>query len=201
MVYGYYDFMTGMDNIRKGLSTPKKTAYGAVIIALAIALGYALALIPNVELVTLTLAVGGYILGASWGVLIGAIGFGLYSILSPYGVAPPPLLFAQIIGGAVIGLGGSLLRMWALSDDKAVRTALYAALVGILVTFIYDLLTNLGSYVVIASKATLGPFLIGGLSFSVLHIVVNGVIFALLFPVISKLLKKAGPRDFNFLRR
>ncbi len=181
--------------IEENRSNPLSTvriAYGAIIIALAIALGYALALVPNIELVTLTLAIGGYLLGGSWGFIVGALGFGLYSILSPFGVAPPPLLVAQIVGGGFIGFSGSLLRKivkrkWIL--------VLKSALIGGTVTLVYDLLTNLGSYLMIASETTLIPFIIGGLLFSILHIVANVVIFAVLFPIISRYLKPASGKN------
>jgi hypothetical protein len=168
-------------------SAPLRIAYGAIIIALAVALGYALALVPNVELVTLTLAFGGYLLGAGWGAVVGAIGFGLYSVLSPYGIAPPPLLFAQIIGGGVIGFGGSILRRL---DARKFAFMVFAAIIGLTITLSYDILTNIGSFIMISSQTTLIPFIIGGLSFSVLHIVANTVIFAVLFPVISRFVRR-----------
>lgn len=169
-------------------SSPVRIAYGAIVIALAIALGYALALVPNIELVTLTLAFGGYLLG-SWGALVGAIGFGLYSLLSPYGVAPPPLLIAQIIGGGVIGLGGALMRNF---NKYAWTSVLMAGLIGGLITLLYDVLTNIGAYIMISSETTFIPFIIGGISFSILHIVSNVLIFAVLFPIITRYVKVDG---------
>lgn len=160
-----------------------KIAYGAILIALAVALGYALALVPNIELVTLTLAFGGFLLGGWWGMLVGALGFGLYSVLSPFGVAPPPLLFAQIIGGAFIGLGGSFLR-----KIRRRNWLFYAAsgATGFIITLFYDISTNVGSFIMISSESTLLPFIIGGLSFSIMHIVANTAIFAILFPILSR---------------
>ncbi|RKZ30009.1 hypothetical protein DRQ36_06925 [bacterium] len=166
-----------------------RAAYGGVIIALAVTLGYALAAVPNIELVTLTLAFGGYLLGTGWGAIVGALGFGLYSALSPYGIAPPPVFVAQIIGGALIGIGGALLRRIFESTLKPGMSILAAAATGLIVTLIYDILTNLGSYVAISSKTTFVPFIIGGLWFAVLHIISNSAIFAVLFPLLTKLFK------------
>lgn len=168
-------------------SASLRIAYGAIIIALAVALGYALALVPNVELVTLTLAFGGYLLGAGWGTVVGAMGFGLYSVLSPYGVAPPPLLIAQIIGGGIIGLGGSMLRK---CDIRRWTFILFAALIGLIITLFYDILTNIGSFIMISSQTTLIPFILGGLSFSILHIFANTAIFTVFFPVISRFFRR-----------
>ena len=118
------------------------------------------------------------------------MGFGLYSILSPFGIAPPPLLIAQIIGGAIIGVAGAFLPRVYKKSIKPWLFSASAALVGIIVTFIYDTLTNIGSFVTIASSTTFIPFLISGISFSLIHILANGAIFAILFPIIAKLLGK-----------
>ncbi|MCK5833317.1 ECF transporter S component [bacterium] len=168
----------------------KKITLSSIIIALAIALGYALAFIPNVELVTFTLAFGGAILGYARGPIIGALGFLLYSILSPYGMAPPPLIVAQVLGGAVIGLGGAILGRSYKKMGSRWIFILISLCVGLISTFIYDLLTNLGSYIVVATSATLIPFLIGGISFSLIHIASNSMIFAILFPAILRLTRK-----------
>ena len=175
-----------------------RAAHGGVIIALAVALGYAFALVPNVELVTLTLTFGGYLLGAGWGAIVGALGFGLYSALSPYGIAPPPVFAAQIIGGAVIGFSGVLLRKAFKPGAKTAVKVLFAVITGLVVTFIYDILTNLGSYIAISSKATFVPFIIGGIGFAVVHILANGAIFAVLFPILvslSRLTNRTRPRN------
>ena len=168
----------------------RRAAYGGIIIALAIALGYALAAIPNVELVTFTLAFGGVILGFGWGALVGGMGFGLYSILSPYGMAPLPLLIAQIIGGGIIGLGGAMLGRWLRAGSSPFGAFLLSALTGTILTLSYDILTNIGSFILIASSETLAAFIVGGLGFSIVHIVANGLIFALLMPMVMRLTKK-----------
>ncbi len=180
--------MTNSPNENR-IEPSRRAAYGGIIIALAIALGYALAAIPNVELVTFTLAFGGVILGFGWGALVGGMGFGLYSILSPYGMAPLPLLIAQIIGGGIIGLGGAMLGRW-LRAGSSLKAILLSALAGVILTLSYDLLTNICSFILIASSETLAAFIVGGLGFSIVHIVANGLIFAILMPMVMRLTKK-----------
>jgi len=161
----------------KPIGSVARVAYGGVIIALAVTLGYVLAAVPNVELVTLALAFGGYFLGAGWGAVVGALGFGLYSTLSPYGVAPPPVFVAQLIGGALIGIGGSVLQKFFRRNIKLGIKIVLATATGLILTFLYDILTNLGSYVAISSKTTLLPFMVGGIGFSIMHILTNRRIF------------------------
>jgi len=154
-------------------------AYSAALVALGIGLGYALAWLPNVELVSFTAALSGFVLGRTWGIIDGALIFGIYSALSPFGMAPLPLLLAQIIGGAFIGFLGALLR-------KKLNKAYFAAIIGILGTAFYDIITNAAGFVAFPTKQAFLAYIVAGLSFSIVHIVSNAVIFAILFPVISK---------------
>jgi len=168
------------------LTSLRRTAFAGIIIAMAIALGYALASVPNIEMVTFTLALGGAVLGYSRGAVVGAMGFALYSALSPYGIAPPPLFIAQTLGGAAIGIGGAGLgAIFHRIKSPPIRVACSAG-IGLLVTLLYDILTNIGSFIVASTKDTLGAFIIGGLAFSLVHIVWNGAIFAMLFPAIFR---------------
>jgi hypothetical protein len=170
-------------------SPVSRSAYGGVIIALSVALGYALAAIPNIELISLTLAFGGYLLGAGWGAVVGALGFGLYSAISPFGIAPPPVFFAQVVGGSLIGLSGAILKGVLASNKKRIMKVIFCGLAGFCGTLIYDLLTNLGAFAAISSQATFLPFMIGGIAFAVLHILSNTIIFAILLPLIANRIK------------
>ncbi|MBN1894648.1 ECF transporter S component, partial [bacterium] len=67
----------------------------SILIALGVALGFAFASIPNVELVTGTVFLSGMILGKARGTAAGVMTEALYSIFSPYGIAPLPMLAAQ----------------------------------------------------------------------------------------------------------
>jgi len=158
-----------------------------MFISLAVALGYAFAAVPNIELVSLTLAFAGFYLGTIWGGIVSMIGFGLYSLLSPYGLAPPPLLISQLLGGFIIGSLGSLI---AYVHDKCrckISIITLSIITGFIGTLLYDILTNIGSYILIASKTTFLPFLIGGLGFSTIHIISNTVIFGFAFPLLIKI--------------
>lgn len=82
----------------------------ALFASLTAALGFLLAPIPNVELVTFGLFVGGALLGARAGVAAALLAVGLYFGLNPYGssLAFPLLFLAQLTAGAVIALLGAL---------------------------------------------------------------------------------------------
>ena len=155
----------------------RKIAYSAVLVGVGVALGYALALVPNVELVSFVCVVSGALLGKLWGGIDGALIFGLYSLLSPFGMPPVPLFITQIICGAVMGISGAVVR-------KKLTSPLYAALTGVLLTLFYDIATNAAGYFSFPTAQTFFVYLLGGITFAAVHIISNGVLFAVLFPVV-----------------
>ncbi|MBN2543550.1 ECF transporter S component [bacterium] len=165
----------------------RKIAYGGILIALAVGFGYLLAPVPNLELVSIILSFSGFLLGISWGVVVGGIGFFLYSALNPLGIAPPLTLIAQVMGGMLFGLAGGLYAKIYSSKRSLAVNMVVAGLFGVVFTLLFDVLTNLGGYIAGASKETLAIFMVGGLSFLIFHTVSNTVIFAVLFPVLAKL--------------
>jgi hypothetical protein len=153
-----------------------RIALTAAFVALAVTLGYLLATIPNVELVTLTVFLGGAATGGATGLMIGAIAGGLHSVLNPLGMPMPYVLVAQIVGWALVGATGGLLgpRLGRLLPAWRV-IALGAC--GLLLTFVYQVLVNA------AFGLHFGPVLPAvkaGLAFTVLHLVANTVAFATL---------------------
>jgi len=155
----------------------RKIAYSAVLVGVGVALGYALALVPNVELVSFVCVFSGALLGKFWGGVDGALIFGLYSFLSPFGMPPVPLFATQIICGACMGISGAI-------AGKKLNNPVYAALTGVLLTLFYDIATNAAGYFTFPTAQTFFVYLLGGITFAVVHILSNGVLFAVLFPVV-----------------
>ena len=162
----------------------KFVAYAGIFIGTGVALGYLLAAIPNVELVTATIFLSGYLLGKSGGSLVGVLTFGIYSTLNPYGMPPLPLLFTQMFAGGVIGFtGGAIKGRW--------EGIISFTISGILLTFFYDIITNASGYFLFPQKSTFIAYMIAGIGFSAVHILSNGAIFpALLFPLTKNLKKR-----------
>lgn len=161
-------------------------AYGAILVALGVGLGYALAFVPNVELVSLSAVLAGYLLGAGWGTFIAAVIFLLYSFLSPFGMAPLPLWISQGIGGAVFGLVGA-------AFSKKLRKPLFAAAIAIVATLFYDTITNAAGFFAFPTKDTFIVYLFAGIAFSTVHIAANAVLFAILFPIIARKTEEVIP--------
>jgi len=67
----------------------------AIFAALAIGVGFSLLLIPNIELITVTIFISGLTLGSAWGMLIGGTAEIIFSSLNPLGsgLSFPPTFF------------------------------------------------------------------------------------------------------------
>ncbi len=170
-----------------------KLVRASIFSALAIGAGFALLMIPNVELITVIVFTAGLSLGTGWGIMIGATSEMIFSGLNPLGsgLSFPPLFIAQIIGMAAVGGAGGLLSNVFLVNDYSIKRMTLLGLTGFLVTFIFDSLTTL-SYPLSAgldSSRTLGLY-ISGIGFTLLHQVANGFIFALGIPRMTKFLIK-----------
>jgi hypothetical protein len=150
----------------------------AFFVALVAALGFLrqiLLPIPNVELMSLATFLAGAMLGKGPGAVTGAAAMGIYSILNPLGPAPPPVYAAQIAGLTLFGVAGGLF-----AHRRAGPIVLGAA--GFLLTFLYDVLTNLGTVWVMGAFSDPWPVLAGGLLFGAGHMVWNTAAFALAGP-------------------
>ncbi|MFQ6673641.1 MAG: hypothetical protein ACE5GH_02505 [Fidelibacterota bacterium] len=153
--------------------------------ALAVGAGYALLLIPNVELITAIVFAGGVYLGTGWGLTVGVLAEFVFSAANPLGsgLVFLPLLAAQVVGMGVVGSIGGMLRKPLLSQDWPLAKVLFLGAVGAVLTLVYDTLTTL-SYPVAAGfqlKQTVAVYL-AGMAFTVLHQVSNAIIFATALP-------------------
>jgi uncharacterized membrane protein len=163
------------------LKTTHKIALAGLLSSLAVALGFLLMAIPNVELITLVVFVSGSILGVRGGALVGVVSMLIYSIANPMGTAIPLVTVSQAAGQGIVGaLGATAPRLRRLSTRRVVRNALFAA-AGVVVTLQYDLLTNLALG---ASVGSVLPVVIAGLLFSLVHVMSNAMIFFFLVDVL-----------------
>ena len=120
----------------------KFIARAGIMVAVSVALGWLTIAIPNVELVTASIFIAGYLLGPWWGLIVGVVAEGLFSLSNPVGIPLLPLLAAQCIGMAIAGLvGGWVGQRWRGDFPPAYHLMLGG--VGLLITMIFDVLTTL----------------------------------------------------------
>ena len=167
--------------------------------ALAVVLGYALAAIPNVELFTLMIFLGGFILGKRDGVIIGFLSSTIFIFFNPYGTSPAPLFIYQVIHYCLIGLIGGIIKSYLSKkeyfkpkeDLYKFRIMIYFGLTAALITFIYDIISTLvGSLLVSFSIDFFIISYIYGLLFTTVHLIGNTLGFIFILPGLISLISK-----------
>lgn len=165
----------------------------SIFCAMAIAMGYSLMMVPNIELITVTIFLSGVTLNLKWGAIVGLVAMAIYSGLNPLGsgLSFPPLFFAQIIGMSLCGIIGGILKPIFFVKKFSFLKLFLLGLAGFLVTFIYDVLT-LVSYPLFSGLGFPGIIasLIKGLGFTLLHEISNIFIFLITVPRVVQFLKK-----------
>ena len=167
-------------------------AAAGLFAALALALNFPLLGIPNVEVFSLILFISGIFLGYWGGIVVPLIAGLIFVFFNPNG--PPTLItlvIAQIFGFILIGLSGATFGRSIIRNRNRVMGITFCAAIGVVLTFIYDLLSN------VALATAFGPFwpvITAGISFSLLHMVFNGLIFGFSEPIIVKLWQIVGSR-------
>ena len=150
----------------------------ALFAATAAAGGYLLMSVPNVELFTLMLFAAGYALNLGRGMLAATVAGLIYFGLNPQGGLFPPLLASQIIGALAAPLAGSL---WRGRKIAGIMSGLFMGVSAILVTFWYDLVTNLAYPLTVGFDIhQLTITLLAGIPFAAIHIGSNALAFILL---------------------
>jgi hypothetical protein len=165
----------------------------SIFCAMAIAMGYSLMMVPNIELITVTIFLSGITLNLKWGAMVGLVAMAIYSGLNPLGsgLSFPPLFFAQIIGMSLCGIIGGILKPIFFVKKFSFLKLFLLGLAGFLVTFLYDVLT-LVSYQLFSGLGFPGIIasLIKGLGFTLLHEISNIFIFLITVPRVVQFLKK-----------
>ena len=152
----------------------------------AIGAGYLLAGVPNVELMTLIVALAGLTLGPWQGGVCGAVAAAAYSLGSPFGLPVPLLLAGQVVGLGLAGVVGAVMGSLVLrvsASGRRTRSLLLAGATGFVATFSFDLLTNLA--IIGAFEMTPLVVLGGAVPFVLVHLAFNSAIFVILFPVLA----------------
>ena len=156
----------------------RKALLASLLIAAAVALGYALAGVPNVELMTATVFIAGYLLGAGLGAVVGVGAMLLHSTFNPLGMAHPFLMGAQIAGFALIGVAGAWLGPVVTRIESRWVGAGLSASIGFVLTLVFQVLVNAGSFYAFSSTDDhLLTYVKLGLAFTALHLVWNTGIF------------------------
>jgi len=155
----------------------------AVMTAAAVASGYLLIAIPNVELVTAMVAMAGLMMGPAAGAIVGIMAMAIFGALNVFGMPYPPVWITQMLGEAFTGFLFGMIRF---RYDRAapIGRIWMGGVFAAIATLFYDLVTNL------AFPASTGvplsswwPYMLAGVPFALTHLVSNVLIFVLIIPV------------------
>lgn len=167
--------------------------------ALAIVLGYLLALIVNIELFTLTIFLSGFILGKRDGMIVGFLSSFIFCFFNPLGASPLPLLTYQLFHYAMVGVSGGIMSAF-LNDKKffkpnedlyTFKVMIILGIIGALITFSYDILSTLvsGFTVSFTIKYFITSYIFG-IPFTTIHLIGNTLGFIFILPGLIQLIRK-----------
>ncbi len=164
----------------------------AVMTAACIVSNYLLIGIFNVKLMDLIVFSSGFLFGPSVGASVGILTWLVYGTLNPYGFSLPILISTSLMEslyGIVGGLLGNRGEMGA-----GIASNLKYGIVGFLLTFVYDLVTNIVSG--LSAGIPLTVALITGIPFAIAHEGSNAVFFFLgappLISAVGRLIPNGG---------
>lgn len=155
------------------LST-RELSFIAVMTALSVSSNYAMIGFTNIKFMDLFVFVSGYCFGSLPGILVGVFTWCVYGTLNPYGFSLP-ILIATALGEGLYGFVGGLSKELGLKVPGLSKIGrkehwicnVKIAMLGFLLTFLYDLFTNIVSGLTVGLPIFVA--LINGIPFAVLH--------------------------------
>lgn len=157
----------------------------ALLSAAAIASNYLLIGVPNVKFMDLIVFTAGFIMGPTMGASTGVMVWLVYGTINPYGFSLP-ILGATMLGESIYGVAGGLYGKGPRQSGYGVDP--WAAVMGFMLTFVYDIFTNIVSAYTVGIPISIG--LMTGIPFMLAHVLSNTMFFGLGFKPLSSSIKK-----------
>lgn len=169
----------------------RRIAAAGLFAALALAITYPLAGLPNIKFFDLCLFSAGIVLGYWGGITVPLTAGTIYILFNPNGPQTIVLVgIAQLIGFLLYGLAGAFFCRMILANTRRVIGMTFCAAIGVVMTFIYDLLTNAAFGITIGA---IWPTIYAGIAFSLIHMAANGLIFGLAEPLLVRVWRSVRP--------
>jgi hypothetical protein len=182
-------------------TSTKELSFIGVMTALCISSNYLMIGLTNIKFMDLFVFISGYIMGSLAGASVGTLTWLVYGTLNPYGFNLPTLI-ATCMGESLYGIVGGISEKFGLSVSSASSTMitgkrfweanLRIGIVGFLLTFIYDLFTNIVTGIIF--EIPLIACIIAGIPFAVTHEASNFFFFFLGGNLLIKAIKKVTGR-------
>jgi len=160
---------------------PRKIAILALLVAVSVSTNYAMISFYNVKFMDLIVFIGGFCFGPAIGALTGIFSWVVYGTLNPAGFEIR-IWLVTMFSEAMYGVIGGLMNRTMLRDgdnalkERARSASIFFGLLGMLLTFGYDLITNAVSGYIWYESILVG-ILVGFVPFGLVHVLSNAVFF------------------------
>jgi hypothetical protein len=167
----------------------------AVMTAACIASNYLLIGFTNIKFMDLIVFVSGCAFGPALGATVGILTWLVYGTLNPYGFSLP-VLVATALGESLYGVTGGLIGARG-GLGEGTSASFKFAIIGFLLTFIYDLATNIVSG--LTAGIPIAVALVAGIPFALAHEASNAAFFFVgarpLIDAVDRLIPKGENND------
>ncbi|MHA1860339.1 MAG: ECF transporter S component [Candidatus Asgardarchaeia archaeon] len=165
-----------------------KIANVSIMSALAVVSGYALSMVPNVELMSFIVFTSGFLMGVWEGVAVALISTLIYTMWNPWGPPLLPISLAQVVCEIVIGFSGGIYGKRKDKRNDSIMV-LETTILGAALTIFYDTLTNVAFAIAFDLVDEIVYVLLTGIWYSSLHTFSNAIIFGTLTLPVYKAFK------------
>jgi hypothetical protein len=184
----------------------RKLAIITVLIALSIGTNYSMISFYNVKFMDLIVFVGGFCFGPLAGSLIGIISWAVYGTLNPVGFSLQIWLSTMFLE-PIYGIAGALVRKrlnpseLGESKNEPVITYIFFGILGMFLTFAYDLVTNI-VFGYVYNINILIAIIFGFVPFGLVHMVSNACFFGMGgVPAINAILNVIGGENSDISKK
>ncbi|MBS7632740.1 ECF transporter S component [Candidatus Bathyarchaeota archaeon] len=180
----------------------RKIAAVSALTALSIGSNYAMISLHNVKLMDLIVFVGGFCFGPVAGALIGVFSWVIYGSLNPRGFLLP-IWLATMFSEPIYGVVGGLVRRgvdpqeFKAFKQQQVNTSIFFGVVGLFLTFIYDLITNI-VFGLVNNMSVLFAVIFGFATLGLIHMASNAFFFGIgCIPMITAITRIIGGENYE----
>jgi LytS/YehU family sensor histidine kinase len=159
----------------------KKIAVLIMLVAICVGTNYAMISLYNVKFMDFIVFVGGFCFGPFIGALTGIVSWIVYGTLNPVGFEVR-IWLATMLSEALYGIIGGLINRALLSEgnsvlkEKVLNASIFFGMLGMLLTFGYDVITNAVSGIVWYQSILVG-LITGFVPFGLAHVISNAIFF------------------------
>ncbi len=160
----------------------KKIALLIMLVAICVGTNYAMISLYNVKFMDFIVFVGGFCFGPFIGALTGIVSWIVYGTLNPAGFEVR-IWLVTMLSEALYGIIGGLMNRVLHSEgttvlkEKVLNASIFFGMLGMLLTFGYDVITNAVSGIVWYQSIFVG-LIAGFVPFGLAHVISNALFFA-----------------------